>query len=66
MNTLDIDHSQIKSGDLVIIQCHVRYWRNHKDKTHGWNMYLLGVKLLVKIPLKIQLLGMNQKQLDIF
>jgi hypothetical protein len=47
---------------MVVVKCHLGYWRNGHKKTHGLNKYLLGVKLLRQMPPQVLL----KEQLDIF
>ena len=52
----------VTRGDLVVVKCHLRYWRNNYVKRHGLTKYLLGVRLLKKVPQQL----MFREQLDIF
>jgi hypothetical protein len=61
-STEDISPNQINKGDMVVVKCHLRYWRNGHKKTHGLNKYLLSVKLLKQMPPQVLL----KEQLDIF
>jgi hypothetical protein len=46
----DIFPSKIIRGDMAIVKCFLKYWRNREKRHHGLNKCLLGVKLLKKIP----------------
>jgi hypothetical protein len=57
-----ISPTMITRGDLMVVKCHLRYWRNNYNKQHGLTKYLLGVKLLNKVPQQL----MSREQLDVF
>lgn len=59
-----IDATNIENGDLVVVKCHVRYWRNLRKNAHGINKHLVGVKLLKKLEAHVSQLSTWQK--DIF
>jgi hypothetical protein len=62
VGTKDIFSRQINKGDMVIVKCHLRYWRNRDKRIHGLNKYLLGIKLLKQMLPQV----MSKEQMDIF
>jgi hypothetical protein len=51
--TEDISPSQITRGDMIVVKCHLRHWRNREKMHHGLNKHLLGVKLLKQMPYQV-------------